>query len=318
MKIGVIGLGSIGQRHIRNIQKLYPRASIDILTKRKSWDGLHASTRLMSSQSAFFNTPHDVYFITNETVKHTATLLRVLKQKPKGIFVEKPLSHSLIGLAHIRNRAKRQGIVIFVGYNLQFFKPLLKLKELLTEKVIGKVRYMRVSVGQDLRVWRTGDYRTQYSADAQAGGGVVLDLIHDLNYPAWLIDEPLSFLVGYVGTISLPISAEDVAESIFRSPSGVVVSVHQDYLQNPGGRYCEIVGTKGMIIWEWPLGGISTIRVDTPPKRRTIRIAEDRNRMYTNELAWFMKKVMEGRGYTNLDEAVADVSNAQKIKKHSL
>jgi predicted dehydrogenase len=312
MRIGVIGLGSIGARHVRNMQALYPRATVEVLTQRKSWEEAGPSIRLIASPAAFFKTKHEVYFITNETIKHTATLRRVLKQKPKGIFIEKPLSHNLSGLKEIQIIAKRQGTVVFVGYNLQFFKPLVILKKLIKKKTIGDVQYIRASVGQDLRLWRKGDYRAHYSAHNNKGGGVVLDLIHDLNYPAWLIDEPLTLLAGHAGVVSLPISAEDIAESILRSPSGVVVSVHQD----PGRRYCEVVGAKGTLVWEWMLGETSLIHINTSAVKRTMHIREDSGRMYIEEVKWFMKKVAEGNGYSNFEEAIQDVNNAEQIKKH--
>lgn len=318
MTIGVIGLGSIGERHIRNIAKHYPRASIEVLTKRKTWAESPGNVRLISSPATFYKTTHDVYFVTNETVRHVETVKKVLVQKPKGIFIEKPVSHTLTGLTEIQRQAQKQGTVVCVGYNLQFFKPLQKLKELITKKSIGEVKSMRVSVGQDLRTWRKGDYRKSYSADSKKGGGVVLDLIHDLNYPAWLLDTELSFVSGAVGTKTLSIKSEDVAESIFVTPRGVVVSVHQDYVQIPGRRYCEVIGTKGRLLWEWSLGESSTIRIVTLSKQRTLSIREDRNRMYEQEVSWFMKKVTGGKGWSNLDEGIRDVAHAEQIKKHTV
>lgn len=322
LTIGVIGLGSIGERHIRNLRARYPHSSIDILTKRTTWKGADTKTTLYTSTRTFFARPHDVYFITNETAKHAQTTLQCLAQKPRGIFIEKPLSHTLTGLTKIQALAKKQGTIVVVGYNLQFFTPLVEIKKMLKKQTLGKILSMRVSVGQDLRTWRAGDYRTSYSSDPKRGGGVVLDLIHDLNYPAWLLDEELHFIAGVSGRVSnLKIKSEDIAESIFRSTKGTLVTLHQDYLQIPGKRTCEIVGEKGTLLWEWPLteGSDSYLHMSTRGATKSSTIVEkDKNVMYLNEVESFMRHVSRGDEYTNLMSAIADTKNALKIRASHL
>ena len=311
MTIGVIGLGSIGERHVRNIQKMYPRFSIDILTSRTTWKDKGPRMRLVADAKDFYATKHDVYFVTNETAKHADTILTCLKQKPKGIFVEKPLCHTQQDITRIKKVLARSRSVLFVGYCLQFSKPVLVLKKMIKAGAVGNVLFIRASVGQDLRTWRKGDYTKHYSADSKRGGGAVLDLIHELNYPAWLLGEPLRFHAGFSGRISLPIRAEDMSEGIFRTKSGIVVSIHQDYVQVPGRRLCEIVGTKGTLVWE---GDTRIISIRTATKKRTISVEEDRNRMYEKELTFFMKQVRAGKRYSNFDEAAQDLINADTLK----
>lgn len=322
LTIGVIGLGSIGECHLRNLQELYPNALITVLTKRKSWSFAAKNTRLVQSEKVFFTLKHDVYIVTNETHKHAKTILRCLSTHPKGIFVEKPLSHSLADLKKIKEQVQKQKTVFVVGYNLQFFKPLLKLKQLLQQKVVGEVSYMRVSVGQDLRAWRKTDYRTSYSSDPKRGGGVVLDLIHDLNYPSWLLEDELQFIAGVSGHIShLDIASEDVADGMFLSRGGVLVSVHQDYLQVPGKRSCEIVGEKGTIVWEWILSGPvrCSIEVRTRGKvQKRVLQEKDKNAMYKDELKSFMKHTAATDAYTNIASALKDMHNATALRSARL
>lgn len=321
MNIGVIGLGSIGERHVRNLQALYPNAQIDILTKRRSWDGAGKRTHLIRGERRFFGREHSVYFITNETHKHGSTIVKCLAQKPAGIFAEKPLSHTMANVPKIAATVKAQRTVLVVGYNLQYCKPLLELKRLFKERSIGTILAMRVSVGRDLRLWHARDYRKSYSANRSKGGGVVLDLIHDLNYPAWLLGEYIQFVAG--GSARHPklkIEAESIAESIFRTKSGVIVSIHQDYLAVPGGRSCEIVGSKGTITWRWDFPNArSTLRIQTGHKVRTRTISHgDMNRMYSEEVRAFMRHVKARRGYTNLPEAIHDLKNALAVRAHTL
>ena len=193
MNIGIIGLGSIGERHARNLQTLYPRARIDILTKRRTWNSAAPNTRLIAGEKAFFDVGHDVYFITNESGKHAATVMRCLKRSPKGIFVEKPLCVNARDAKRIEPAVAKYHGVFFVGYCLQYFKPLVMLKNVLESGAIGVPFAMRVAAGKDMRTWRSRDWRKSYSS-AKGEGGVIFDLIHELNYPSWLLGEPIPFV----------------------------------------------------------------------------------------------------------------------------
>lgn len=311
MTFGIIGLGSIGERHARNIRSLFPGADIHVLTKRRTFDGI-SNIRLENDAKKFFSETHDIYFVTNETAKHTGTILQCLKQKPRGIFVEKPLTHTPRDIARIRAALKKAPTVFFVGYCLPFSKPLQIMKRLLASGTIGDVRAMRVSVGSDLRTWRKTDYRSRYSSDASRGGGVVLDLIHEINYPAWLLGEKIRLVAGYVARVALPIRAEDIAESIFVSENGTIISIHQDYFQTPGGRFCALYGSAGTITWD----GSGTLTVQTKSKIRRTNVEEDRNVMYKKELAWFIKHVRSGTSAGNFEEAAHDVINAENLKTY--
>src|SRR3989338_4493692 len=237
MKIGLIGFGSIGQRHYQNFKKL--RQNVVVLSKRKNV----ALNDIVDTWPAFAGRgPFEAIFITNETFKHLPTIKKCLTLNPRAIFIEKPLSHNSKGLSALVRTLKRKKISTWVGYNWHFSKTLLKIKEILRRKKLGKIYYIRASVGQDLREWRPGrDYSKIYSAKKTFGGGVLLDLVHDINYPAWLLDDVLIPRRSYIRKISnLKIDTEDLVEGVFEGRnSGVIVSAHLDYLRVPGKRRSE-------------------------------------------------------------------------------
>jgi predicted dehydrogenase len=310
-KIGIIGFGSIGQRHYNNIRSRYSKFQINILTKRKNLKP-DKNTAVFASEKDFFNQVNDIFFITNETDKHAETILKCLSQNPRGIFVEKPIAHSLNGVSRIAKLVSQKRPVFMVGYCLQFHRTLLKMRELVRDKILGDVIYIRASVGQDLRTWRKRDYKVNYSYDSSRGGGVILDLIHDINYPAWLLGEEIFLVNGLAQKTNLfDIKSEDMAEGIFKSEKGRLVSVHQDYLQNMGRRYCEIAGTKGTAVWD---SLDDEIRLMVSNKKvRSLKTAK--NDIYVDELKFFIKKVSENKGYTNINEGISDLKNALALKK---
>lgn len=315
MRIGIIGFGSIGERHYNNLRTIYPKFKINILTKRKDIKP-DKNTVVLASEKDFFGQTNDIYFITNETDKHVSTILKCLLQNPRGIFVEKPIAHNMKCVPEIIKLVEQNKPVFMVGYCLQFHKPLLEIKKMIDSKIIGDVMFMRSSVGQDLRTWRKGNYKDNYSYDSSRGGGVVLDLIHDINYPAWLLGEKIFLANGLVSKMNLfDIKSEDIAEGIFKSENGKFVSIHLDYLQNSGRRYCEVSGTKGTIVWDSTEDKIKIISNNKKTKLKLIK--QHRNDLYVDELSFFFKKVSENNGFNNIKESISDLQNALLLKKYA-
>ncbi|MBI2627882.1 MAG: Gfo/Idh/MocA family oxidoreductase [Candidatus Niyogibacteria bacterium] len=309
MKIGLIGFGSIGQRHYKNLQK-YSK-DITVLTKRKD---VFLPNIVKNWRKFLNNGPFDVIFIANETHKHIPTIKKCISLEPRAIFVEKPLSHDTKELRRVETLLRHRKISLWVGYCLQFYKPLLRIKKIIQSKKLGKIYYMRIFAGGDLRAWRKRDYRGSYSAKKEEGGGVMLDLVHDINYPAWILNDILMPKSAFAGKISkLNINSEDLAETVMISKNkGVVVSVHQDYLTVPGGRICEIGGAKGTLRWNSADDAI-TILLKKGFFKEKIKI--DRNDMYERELDFFFRQMKRSKFFTNLNQAIADMFNVEYLKK---
>lgn len=309
MKIGLIGFGSIGQRHYNNLIQYKPE--ITVFSKRKDAPG-----RAVNSWGDFQKSgPFDAIFITNETYKHVPTVLKCLALKPKAIFVEKPIAHNLNGLAKIKAEVKKIKISLWVGYNFQFYKPFLKIREVLKRGAIGKIYYARVSVGQDLREWRKRDYRLNYGAKKSQGGGVMLDLVHEINYAGWILGEKLIPITALINKLSdLEIDTEDCADSLFKTRKGIIVSVHQDYLRKPGKRELELVGSKGTLAWD---SESSQVSVNTGKGTKRYKASQERNEMFKDELRFFIGQLKSKKFFTNIEEAVLDVANIVYLKKHA-
>lgn len=310
MKIGLIGFGSIGQRHYDNLQK-YTK-NIVVLSKRKDLK----SVSVANDWNGFVKQgPYEVIFVTNETFKHLPTIAKCVKLKPRAIFVEKPLSHNTKGLKRLAGILKNKKISLYVGYNFQFLKPLIEIKKILQNNKLGKIYYLRLSVGQDLRVWRSRDYRLNYAAKKSWGGGVMLDLIHEINYAGWLLGEALIPKTAVIKKVSvLKINTEDCADSIFITRGGTIVSVHQDYLRPTLKRNLDIVGEKASLAWDY---GDSILVIQYQDKTIKKKIIIERNLMFTEELKYFFNALKQKKYFTNLEEAIRDISNIEYLKKYA-
>ncbi len=172
-----------------------------------------------------------------------------------------------------------------------------------------------MSVGQALATWRERDHRSSYSRKKALGGGVLLDLVHDINYPAWLLGEAIKPLSGIVRRMSRRTAdAEDIAESLWLSRSGVIVSIHQDYLRMPGRRSLEIIGENGSLLWD---SETKMIAVQAEDSIRAEGATVENNEMYVREVEFFLQAIRRNKYVSNLTEAIQDVKNIEFLKRYA-
>lgn len=258
--------------------------------------------------------PLDAILICNETHKHKKSVLQAINLSPKAIFVEKPIALNLAEVAEIKKALKGKRIHFFVGYSRQFWKPYMAIRDIVTKKQLGKIYYMRVSCGQNLADWRQRDYKKTYSARKQWGGGAVLDIIHEINFPAWALGEPIKFITSLVGKVSsLKTNAEDIAESIHETSSGAVVAIHQDCLRTPGKWSCDIVGSQASLHWD---SYSQKIIFSGNQQPKALSVADSWNNMFIREMRYFLSQLGGQKIFSNLQEAINDMKNVEFIKAY--
>ena len=130
--------------------------------------------------------------------------------------------------------------------------------------MLGKVISVRAHWGEYLPNWHPWeDYKQGYAARTDLGGGVVLTLSHPLDYLRWLLGD-VDTLWAYIGNQGLGMPVEDTAEIGLRFHSGVLGSLHLDYVQRPPTHILELVGTHGTIYWDNADGIARLARVGGP------------------------------------------------------
>lgn len=228
MKALIIGYGSIGQRHYEVLYSLNIFDEINIVTKRQIFKAkTYSSLSLVDDLNAY-----DYFVISSETNRHLEQL-NMLESKvvDKIILCEKPLFETRKNLNVSRNH-------VFVGYVLRYHPLLQKLKELLEGDT---AIYANISCGQYLPNWRPNtDYRDCYSAHKNEGGGVLLDLSHEIDYAQWLLG-PLVELKSYqLHQSDLEITSDDLAIIIGRTERSAIVNISLDYISKQNHREIRI------------------------------------------------------------------------------
>jgi predicted dehydrogenase len=253
MKILVLGCGSIGKRHIRNLLSINAGEVIacDINENKLGEAEKEFSIRGFGDlNEALRRDGYDVAFICTPPNYHVHQALRLLEC---GIhcFIEKPLSNDLAGVDDLINLADRKKKTVMIGYSLRFSNFLRKTKNLIDRGAIGRPLSLRASVGYYLPYWRPSeDYREGYGSKQELGGGIVLDASHEIDYVRHLLGEVDEVFAVCRKLSRLEIDTEDFAEIIMRFKGGAYSQIHLDYLQSNYRRNCEIIGDVGMLLWD--------------------------------------------------------------------
>lgn len=253
MKFLICGLGSIGQRHLKNLKEIGER---DIIAYRSSKKDLHLyfgeiNVPMFYDLEEAFKEKPDVVFVTNPTSLHVPIALEAAK-KGCHLFIEKPISSDMKGVDELIAEVETRKLTAMVGCNMRFHPGLIKIKNKLSKKELGDIYYCRVRYSSYLPDWHPWDnYKKRYSARKDLGGGIILTIIHELDYPFWFFGEAEKVTSVLNSKSYLGIDTEELAEISIRFKSGVVCQIHLDYLTKPPVRNCEIVGKKGKISWDY-------------------------------------------------------------------
>lgn len=283
MKFLICGLGSIGKRHLNNLEHLgIPCQDISIFRTRKGasdfgdnvlWQHSHKHPLYDDLAKALAAKP-DVALITNPTSLHIPVALAAASAGCH-LFIEKPLSHNLDGLNALNQVVQEKGVFAFVAYNRRHHKFLHQIQYWIHTGLIGKVVSVHAEMAERATDWHPWeDYKISYATRQDLGGGVILSQCHEIDYLYWLFGKPQWVFAAGGELGNLGIGVEDTCKSIIGFPNNVMASLHVDYLQRPAKGGLEISGLKGRIVWNYfdrklsliPLSGDS-IEVLNPPKK---------------------------------------------------
>lgn len=239
MKVLIIGFGSIAKKHYHALVRIKP--SVEVIALRHSPEAvpLDSIISVYNLEEMRLQGPYDFVIISNPTYKHRESINIVLELNCP-LFIEKPLFND-IGPRDIFEKIRVHKTMTYVACNLRFIECLEYLKtNLLPSLVINEVN---IYCGSFLPEWRVGvDYRENYSAHASQGGGVHLDLIHELDYTYWLFGKPTNVDAHRRSCSTLQISAVDYANYLLEYEH-FAVNIILNYYRKDKKRTIELVCT---------------------------------------------------------------------------
>lgn len=250
MRVLVTGRGSIARRHVRHLRELIPGVEIAIISGTGEIDPVFGLCKVLGGIDEGFAWQPDAVVIASISSRHSSELALCLV---RGIpcLVEKPLVTDRVQFEQLCALAQKgtASPAVVVGCNLRYLPALAKLRAELAYDASRRILRAHLEVGQELTQWRPGrELKDSYSAFASQGGGVVFDLVHEIDMAQWLLG-PLSVLASVGGHLSsLPIESNDIHVALLKTAQGAPVVVSLDYVsQLPVRRYA-LVTTAGTFI----------------------------------------------------------------------
>jgi predicted dehydrogenase len=287
-RVLVVGLGSIGKRHLRLARELLPNADIRVLRHQECGSiPEHANGCFSSLEQAIAFAPQLAVIASPATFHMSAA--QPLARAGAHLLVEKPLSASLDGVPLLLESCREQGTVLLIGYNLRFLPSLQRFRDLLNENVIGRVLSARCEIGEHLSSWRPDtDYRQGVSARRELGGGALLELSHELDYLRWIFGE-VDWVKATLGRQSdLEIDVEDTVHLILGfvpADDGhqLIGTVNLDFIRHDTTRLCTAIGENGSLRWNGLTGEVEQFEAGAKEWHELFRHQHQRDDSYLAE-----------------------------------
>lgn len=284
MKILFNGLGSIGQKHIRNLLKITDE-KLELHALRSSAAPLPEDISYAISQVFYdYNEIHDQYdiiFITNPTSLHYEALCN-LKPYGDAFFIEKPAFHKIVDLTPFPDQK-----LYYVACPLRHSAIFEYVQKQLPYQDAFHIRSLCSSYLPD---WRPAqNYQTSYSARQDLGGGVDLDLIHEWDYLSGLVNIPSSIYRLGGNYSALDIETNDIAVYVAHDANRMI-EVHLDYFGRIARRTLELYTADNTYL-------VDFIHHTVQDKNSTISIPP--HDMYEKELRYFLQLCKTRSGNIN-------------------
>lgn len=247
----VVGLGSIGKRHLANLKKLHPTARIYAVSSTGNNTTLLDNADAIVSLDELVSCNPDYVIVATPAPYHTSVAQTLLAHSIP-VLIEKPLAHNLQDCIALQTFCMQHpGNAVAVAYCLRFLPSALVVKDYLDRGLLGTVYNVHATVGQYLPNWRADkNYKESVSSSEALGGGALLELSHELDYLHWFLGD-LSVQHSQLRTTDeLGLAVEDIADLVLFCEKNVYVFVHLDFIQKSAQRNCEFIGQNGRLVWD--------------------------------------------------------------------
>ncbi len=291
-KIVVIGGGSIGKRHLRNLRSIGYGNLFCLHHSAESRAGIKGVRDIYNWYELIDLDPNAV-FICTPTVYHIE-LLKKLSELKCNIFMEKPLggTQSAPSLVDLSNRH------FMIGFMLRWHSQLKWIRDCIQKGTFGTIIGASFEFGSYLPMWHPNeDYKKSYAAISKMGGGVINTISHEADLAIWFFGFPETVYTEYGGSRILDIDAEESCDIIFGYPE-FNVTVHLDFLQRLYRRKISIYFEDVTLDWDWNSNKIIVAQDGKKSVEYRLSKSFDVNYLYVDEVKSFFN-LCEGECFTH-------------------
>lgn len=250
-KILVIGVGSIGERHVRCFQKT-GRAEISICELnselRTQIQERYALREAFGDLDAALADRPDAAVICTPAHLHIP-MARQIASAGISLLIEKPLSISLDGIDDLAHAIRERDLKLSIAYVTRVHPVLQSMREAILSHRFGKPLELIAVSGQHFPLYRPA-YRKIYYTRHETGGGAIQDaLTHMLNASEWIVG-PVTRLVCDAAHLRLEdVEVEDTVHLVTRH-GAVLGNFSLNQHQAPNESTLTIVCERGTLRFE--------------------------------------------------------------------
>lgn len=249
----VVGMGSAGKRHARNLASLGCRISgVDPRADRRAdQDEYLTLVDAHATIETALQAPDkpDAVVIASPPAFHVEQAITALGAG-LPVLLEKPLSPTLDDAKRLVAQQKSTGLPVMLGYTWRWWPPIAKVRQLLADRAVGAPRHVSFFLSAHLADWHPWErYQDFFMAHANMGGGALLDESHWIDLMLWFFGMPECISASIDKISDLDIDSDDNVDLIARYGDGLQASVHLDLYGRPHQKFIRIIGEKGTILW---------------------------------------------------------------------
>ena len=310
MNFLIVGLGSIGQRHLRNLKKIDPNCNVYVYRRLKRKINLNNFNRLLKTD---INKKYNLKpinnlnnlkrynlkaaFICSPSSFHIDETIKILEQKI-NVFVEKPLDSNLKKIDKLKSILKKTKQIHMIGYQLRFSPIIKKIEKIIKNKMYGNLNFVSIFHSEHIKNFhKYEDYKKLYAAKKNLGGGVALTQIHEIDYFMHLF-KSYKIIKKHVlrGKFSnLSINVEDTYSSMMlleNKGKRLICNLNLNYYEIPGRRTIELIFDNCKVVAD-----LNKLTIDYFYKNKNFKEKFNfkRNQLFIDELKYFLHHVKKNK-----------------------
>lgn len=323
----IIGTGSAGKRHANNFSSL--GCEISCMDPRQDRlddigaEEINLRSAFTSVEEAFASgEKFDGVVVASPPSFHVDQCISTLK-RGVPVLLEKPVSPDLSAALKLHTALKETPAPLLLGYTWRWWPPLQKVKQLVDQQVVGKLKFVKFTMAAHLADWHPWErYQDFFMSSKAMGGGAMLDESHWLDLMLWFFGIPERLFAKVEKISGLEIETDDNVDMLVFYKDNLRVSLHLDLYARPHEKSIQFVGEDGTLVWE---PNLIKMGKKMDPEWEVQEFDYDRNDMFVGVAEEFLKilggdetpscNIDDGVRVLTLIEAARQSSRTEKVIK---
>jgi len=314
-QIAVVGLGSIGRRHLRLVREVRPGMQVILVRsgQGKKWPEEQLADAVVHTLSEAISIGIDAAIIATPVVFHVSDALKLIEHGIP-ILVEKPLSHKVALAESLYKAWLEEKTLVLLGYCLRHTSAASFFHKKIQDSIIGNILSVTIKCESYLPKWRPEqDYRNTVSARKELGGGALLELSHEIDYANWFFGPFKSVSSMLINSKTLDVDVEDMVDIFFETHNNKPVYIHLDFCSQISSRFCSVKTDKGELKWDLIKNNVTW--TDENRTINTWKFQEDGDEMYINQLNHFFECIeADGKPKVTIEDGINVLKLIDSIK----